>query len=182
MNIKAILLAATLSAPMLLAQPGPGPRGPRMANLDAVTQYLGLTDQQVTDLQTARKDFFTNELRPIMEQIHEKQQTLREEMQRDAPNAAIVGQLQVDIAALRDQIKAKHGAQVEQLRSTLTDEQKTKLDALQQAAELLPAIQEARGLSLLAAPAGGMGPGAGGMGFGPMRGMARRGMRGPAPQ
>lgn len=181
MNIKAILLAAVLSAPVLLAQPGPGPRGPRMANLDAVTQYLGLTDQQVTDLKAARQNFFTNELRPIMEQIHEKRQALREEMQKEPPNAAIVGQLQVDIAALGNQVKAKHDTQVEQLRAMLTDAQKAKLDELQKAAELLPTIQQARGLSLLEAPEGGFGAGpGGGMGFAPMRGP--RGMRGPAPK
>jgi Spy/CpxP family protein refolding chaperone len=179
MNVKAILLAAVLSAP-LLAQPGPGPHGPRMAKLDAVTQYLELTDQQVTDLKAARQDFFTNELRPIMEQIREKRQALRQEMEQDSPNAAIVGQLQVEIAELGNQIKAKHEAQVDQLKAMLTDAQKAKLDELQKAAELLPAIQQARGLSLLEGSEGGFGGGPGGMGFGPMRG--GRGMRGAAPK
>jgi Spy/CpxP family protein refolding chaperone len=185
MKLKAIILAAALSAPALLAQPGPGARWPRLANLDALKQVLELTDQQVTDLKAARQDFFTNELRPIMEQIREKRQTLREEMQKEPPNASIVGQLQVEIAELGNQIKAKHAAQVEQLRGMLTDAQKAKLDELQKAAELIPAIQQARALSLLEAPEGGFGGGPGfgpGMGFGPMRGMARRGMRAPATQ
>jgi Spy/CpxP family protein refolding chaperone len=186
MKLKAIILAAALSAPVLLAQPGPGPRGPRgVANLDALTQVLELTDQQVTDLKAARQDFFANEVRPIMVQIHEKRQTLRDEMQKESPNASIIGQLQVEIAELGNQIKAKHAAQVEQLRSMLTDPQKAKLAELQQAAELIPAIHQAQALSLLDAPQGGFGAGPGfgpGMGFGPMRGMARRGMRAPATQ
>ena len=177
MKLKAIILAAALSAPALLAQPGPGPRGPRgEANLDALKQVLELTDQQVTDLKAARQDFFTNEVRPIMEQIREKRQALRNEMQQESPNASIVGQLQVEIAELGTQIKAKHGTQVEQLRSMLTDGQKVKLDELQKAAELLPAIRQARGLSLLDAPDGGFGAGSGhgaGMGFGAMRGRGR---------
>lgn len=184
MNFKAILLAALLSTPALLAQPGPGPHGPRgMANLDALKQVLGLTDQQVTDLKTARESFFTNELRPILEQVREKRQALREEMQRESPSASIVGQLQVEIAELGKQVKAKHAAQVEQLKGMLTDPQKAKLAELQQAAALLPAIHQARALSLLDAPEGefGGGPGFGrGMGFGPMRAFGRRGFGGPA--
>jgi Spy/CpxP family protein refolding chaperone len=184
MKFKAIVLAAALSAPALWAQPGPGPRGPRgAANLDALQQVLELSDQQVADLKTARQDLFTNELRPIMDQIHEKRQALREEMQRESPNAAIVGQLQVDIAELAGQIKEKRTAQAGQLRASLTDAQRAKLEELQKAAELLPAIQQARGLSLIDAPEGGFGPGPGfgaGMGMGPMRGFARRGLRGPA--
>jgi Spy/CpxP family protein refolding chaperone len=184
MKLKAIFVVAALAAPALLAQPGPGARGMRgPVNLDAVQQVLELTDQQVADLKTARQDFFTTELRPILEQIREKRQTLRDEMQRESPNASIVGQLQVEIAQLGNQIKAKHAAQAEQLKSMLTDAQKVKLGELQKAAELLPAIQQARGLSLLDAPEGGFGAGrgfGGGMGFGPMR--ARRGMHAPGPQ
>jgi len=185
MKFKAILLAAALSVP-LLAQPGPGPRGPRgAANLDALKGVLALTDQQVTDLKAARESFFTNELRPIMEQIREKRQALREEMQKESPNASIVGQLQVETAELGKQIRAKHAAQAEQLRGMLTDAQKAKLAELQEAANLLPAIHQARALSLLDPPEGGLeaGPRFGrGMGFGPMGAYGRRGFRGPATQ
>jgi Spy/CpxP family protein refolding chaperone len=180
MKFNALILAAALSAPALFAQPGPGPRGPRgMANLDAIQQYLELTDQQVSDLKAARQDFFTNEIQPIMEQIHEKRTALRTEMQSASPNASIVGQLQVEIAQFATQLKEKHAAQVEQLRSSLTDAQKAKLDELQKAAELLPAIQEARGLSLLQGPEGRFGPGPGfgmGMAFGAMRARGPRRM------
>jgi Spy/CpxP family protein refolding chaperone len=173
MKFKSLLLAVVLAAPALLAQAGPGPRGPRgPLNLDAVKQVLELTDH------------FTNELRPAMGQIREKRQALQEEMQRDSPNATIVGQLQVEIAELRKQIRAKHAAQADQLRAVLTDAQKAKLAELQKAAELLPAIHQARALSLLDAPEDiGEGPGFGrGMGFGPMRAFGRRGLRGPAAQ
>jgi hypothetical protein len=147
-------------------------------NLDALQQYLELTDQQVTDLKTARETFFTNEVRPLMEQVREKREALRTEMQREAPNAAIVGQLQVDMVNLRNQLKAKHEAQVGQLRAMLTDAQRTKLEALQKAADLMPAIHQARGLSLLTGPEGGPGEGPG---FGPMRAFGRRAMRGAGP-
>jgi Spy/CpxP family protein refolding chaperone len=167
MKFKAILAAAALSAGTLLAQPGPMQRGPRgAANLDALTQYLELSEQQVEDLKAARKDFFANEVRPIMEQIREKRQALREEMQRESPNSAIVGQLQVETAELASQIKEKQAGQADQLRSLLTDGQRTKLEQLEQAASLLPAIQQARGLSLIESPQGG--PGAG-LGRGPVR-------------
>jgi Spy/CpxP family protein refolding chaperone len=182
MKFKAILLATLLSAP-LLAQPGPGPHGPHgQANLDALKQVLELSDQQVADLKAARESFFTNELRPIMQQIREKRQALREEMQKESPNAAIVGQFQVETAELAKQIKAKHAAQAEQLRASLTDAQKAKLTQLQQAAELMPAVHQARALSLIDPPEGGFeGRGFGRrMGFGPMRALGRPGMRGPA--
>lgn len=160
MKFKTIALAAALSASTLLAQPGPG-RGPRgEANLDALKQVLELTDQQITDLKSARQTFAENELRPIMQQSREKRQALREEMQQESPNASIVGQLQVEIAELHTQLKAKHAEHAEQLRATLTDAQRVKLDELQAAASMLPAIQQARGLSLLDAPGGGFGMGA----------------------
>lgn len=167
MKLKTILVTAALSASALLAQPGPG-RGPRgEANLDALKQVLELTDAQVADLKTARQTFAENELRPIMEQIREKRQALRAEMQQESPNATIVGQLQVEIAELRNQLKAKQAGQAEQLRANLTDAQKAKLAELQAAANLLPAIHQARALSLLDAPEGGFG-----------MGMAMRGPRG----
>jgi Spy/CpxP family protein refolding chaperone len=184
MKFKAILVAAVLSAGTLLAQTGPIKRGPRgEANLDALKQFLELSDQQVEELKAARKDFFANEVRPTMEQIREKRLALREEMQRESPNAAIVGQLQVEIAELGNQIKEKQAGQAEQLRGMLTDTQRTKLAELEQAASLLPAMHQARALSLLEAPEGG--PGAGmGPGMGPFggRGGFGRGPRGPAPR
>ncbi len=173
MKFRTILLTAALSATTLLAQPGP--RGPRAdANLDALKGVLELTDQQVTDLQAARQTFFETELQPLMQQVREKRQALREEMQQASPNASIIGQLQVEIAALHNQVKAKHDELAAQLRATLTDAQRAKLDELQAAASLLPAIQEARHLNLLDAPEDGFGMGMG------MRGRAfGRGPRGP---
>jgi Spy/CpxP family protein refolding chaperone len=174
MKIRTLLVTAALSASTLLAQPGPG-RGPRgEANLDSLKQVLELTDQQVTDLKAARQTFFENELRPIMEQVREKRQALREEIRQDSPNASIVGQLQVEIAELGNQAKAKRAEHAEQLRATLTDAQRVKLDELQAAANLLPAIQQARGLSLLDSPERGFGMG-GPMG-GPRAFRGRRGM------
>jgi Spy/CpxP family protein refolding chaperone len=88
MKFTTIALAAALSASTLLAQPGPG-RGPRgEANVDALKQVLELTDQQVTDLKAARKTFAESELRPIMQQSHEKREALRAEMQQGWRNRA----------------------------------------------------------------------------------------------
>lgn len=182
MKFKAMLLAGALSATTLLAQPGPGPRGPRgQANLDALKEVLELTDQQIEDLKTARQSFAQDELHPIMLQIREKRQALRAEMQQSSPNASIVGQLQVEIAELGNQVKAKHAEQSEQLRAMLTDSQRIKLDELQAAAKLLPAIQQARRLMLFDPPEDGYGMGPGmGMGMGGRAGRFGRGPRGPA--
>lgn len=178
MKFRTILLTAALSATTLLAQPGP--RGPRAeANLDALKEVLELTDQQVTDLKAARQTFFESELQPIMQQVREKHQALRAEMQQDTPNASIVGQLHTEIAELRNQVKAKHAEHAEQLRATLTDAQRLKLDELQAAASLLPAVQQARRLSLIDSPEGGFGMG---LGMGGRGGFGHRGPRGPRAQ
>jgi Spy/CpxP family protein refolding chaperone len=171
MKIKTILLATVLSAGSLLAQPGPphgdGMRGPG-ANLDALKSVLELTDQQVTDLKAAQKTFFTDQVKPIMEQIREKREALRTEMQKESPNSSVVGQLQVEVADLAKQIQAKREAQAAQTRASLTDAQKAKLTQLEEAAKLLPAVHEAQALGLVSPPEGGPG-----FGFGARAGMMR---------
>lgn len=185
--MKRILLTTVLLAGTLMAQGpgfGPGPRAPRadapgVARVpDALKTYLNLTDDQVQKLVDARKSV-AEANKPIFEQIREKSQALREEMQKDTPDAAKVGQLMVDIKALRTKLRDGRGDVNSAALAVLTDAQKALLPALDQALKLGPAARQAAALGLVAAPEPpeGAGLGAGGFGAGPRgRGMAR-GMR-----
>lgn len=198
---RTVLMAALLAGALFAQGPGtgrgfgpgfgPGPRGPmsgatgepgaRAAGVPAALKtYLSLTDDQAQKLVDARRAS-AEANRPILEQIREKSQVLREEMQKDAPDAAKVGQLMVDIKALRTKLQDGRGQVNSAALAVLTDAQKALLPGLDQALKLGPAARQAAALGLIAAPeppagnADGLGMGRG-MGAGLGRGMAR-GMR-----
>ncbi|MBE7544384.1 MAG: periplasmic heavy metal sensor [Bryobacteraceae bacterium] len=172
--LKTIFATFALSGLLLAQGPGFGPRPGAERQPPAPTaliEYLGLSEAQVTQLTDLRKSL-PDVVKPIAEQIRTKNQALREEMQKTNPNPATVGQLMVDMKALREQIRAEHVKINDQAKALLTEDQKSKLAALEAAAKLLPAFRQAIGLGLLDAPAGaGDGPGMGLMGG--------RGTRGP---
>jgi Spy/CpxP family protein refolding chaperone len=192
--IKTIFATFALSGLLLAQGPGFGPRPGAQGQPPAPTaliEYLGLTEAQVTQLTDLRKSL-PDVVKPIAEQIRTKNEALREEMQKTNPNPAIVGQLMVDMKALREQIRAEHVKLNDQAKAILTDAQKTKLAALEEAAKLLPAFRQAIGFGLLDAPEGPgagrrggpgmMAPGAAGQGPGMGMGMGMmggRGARGP---
>lgn len=178
--MKRLTVVLFMLAGTLLAQGpgGPGFRrngvGPRMqqmqpaGNADALKQYLGLTDAQVQQLRDLRKQQAESQ-RPAMEQIRDKQQQLREAVRATNPDAALIGQLTVDIKKLTESMMANRTDLQAKAQALLTPDQKTKMAALEQAQKLMPAAGQATALGLLAPPAGaagkmGMGPGAGMMG------------------
>lgn len=194
MRIATLIVTAALAVSTLAAQLGPRPRGDREGGpqLDEIKSYLGLSDEQMQQFQTLRQSFHES-VRAIMEDTRAKRQQLREEMARESPNPGIVGDLTVQLQQARKQMGEKRKEFGDQARNLLTEEQKTKLAALETARALLPAIRQAQGLQLLdgegpEGPGFGVGPGFGpGAGFGPgprMRGPRPEGMglrRGGAP-
>ena len=194
MRIATLIVTAALAVSTLAAQPGPRAHGDRERGpqLDEIKSDLGLSEEQVQQFQTLRKSFHES-VRAIMEDTRAKRQQLREEMARESPNPGIVGDLTVQLQQARKQMGEKRKEFGDQARNLLTEEQKTKLAALETARALLPAIRQAQGLQLLdgegpEGPGFGVGPGFGpGAGFGPgprMRGLRPEGMglrRGGAP-
>ncbi len=169
----------------MLAQTPPAMNGQGSSDIQA---YLGLTDAQITQLQQLRANT-AQTLRPIFQQIQAKETALRQALSAPGVNAATVGQMLLDIQALRPQITQAQQSLNQQAVALLTADQKTKLQTLVTAQQLEPDVRGAVGLGLLAPPANsamsGMpgfgfrgGPGAFGAGMGDrmgtMRGMRRR--------
>ena len=95
-------------------------------------EILGLTDaqvQQLRDINTA----LAEAVQPDKEQIRTLQSQLRAELASDAPNAAVVGQLEVDIQNLMGQIAATRSEFVDEARTVLTSGQVAVLASLEQA-------------------------------------------------
>jgi Spy/CpxP family protein refolding chaperone len=176
MKILTIIPLAVLMAGGLYAQaPREGPRGPRPGPpaVEELKNYLGLSDAQVESLQQLRRQE-AESLRSVRQQMMEKQRALREVLRSGSSDAATVGQLQIDVQNLRQQVQESRQKSREQAVNSLTPEQRAKLQTLEEAAKLQRTIRQAGALNLLAAPAGGpagpamrrgMGPG---MRFGPM--------------
>jgi len=181
MRLTTLVMTAALAVSTLAAQPGPRGERQRGPQVGQIKSYLGLSEEQIQQFQTLRQSF-RESVRTIMEDTRAKRQQLREEMARESPSSAIVGDLTVQLRQARKQVGEKHKEFGEQARNLLTAEQKTKLAALEEAKALLPAIRQAQGLQLLEGndpegPGFGMGPG---MGFGPEFGTGP-GPRGPRP-
>ncbi len=190
--MKLTLIMATTLAAAAFAQP-PGPGGPpaQPPNTE-IKAYLGLTDAQVTGLQSVRTQL-NSALSANRQQIQSKQTDLENLLAKGTTDAAAVGKLVLDISNLRKQVDATTASFRDQARNLLTADQKKKLAALEDAAKLQPDIQEAAGLLLVAPPAPPAGKqglfGPGGFGGprdfgamrpgGPGRGLAPRSYGGP---
>ena len=111
----------------------------------------GPRGEQVDELQALRRSS-RELLMPILQDMREKRAALREAMQQEAPDTALVGQLTVDLKALREQIKAKRDEQREQALALLTPSQIEALDGLKQAMESGPAAHQAVRMNLLEGP------------------------------
>jgi len=147
--------------------------------VDQIQAYLALTDAQIQALEAIRTAE-SDQLAAYSEQIQRKQMALQEALQQGS-NAATVGQLLLDIEALRKQMNSLHAQFHGQAVSILTADQKSKLKTLEDAAKLLPAIEQAIGLYLLTPPEGAAGPGPGPAGW-PGMGPAALGFRRDAPR
>jgi len=151
LSIALVALAAALTASAQAPMPGMGPGGPMggAVNTTAVQTYLGLSADQMATLESLRNNA-QEETQPVFV-------AMREKMQAGDANASVTAQK--EIAAIREKYKA-------QAVAVLTDAQRTKLAALEEAAKLLPTITAASSLNLLSTPNQGMGAGMGGPGRG----------------
>ena len=164
-TLTAVLTAILFAIPVLAQEPPEGPRGPHGLRGQALQQYLELTEQQREDLKTNRQAL-REATRPLMQQMREKRNFLGEEMHSETPNAGTIGQLNIEIKELAEQMKAAREASRADAVALLDSNQQAKLAILQQALELQGLARQAAGANLLAAPKGGFGM-RGGMGPGP---------------
>ncbi len=142
-----------------------GPR--RMAGepSKALTEYLGLSEDQVNRLNNLNRDAM-RQGRPDREQMRERARALREQMNSANPDPAAVGRAMLEMRQSRKTAGDAMTQARQNALSVLTEEQRTKLAALETARKLQPAIGEAMRYRLLAPPSGGDGVGAG---FAPFR-------------
>lgn len=173
--MKQLTTLVMAGALMLQAQGpvGPPPQGPRPAG--AVKDYLGLTEDQITQLNDLRRaERQANQA--VFEQLAGKQKSLRELLQGGSSDAAAIGKLQLEIETLRKQLEQSRARLRDQARAVLNASQQAKLKTLEEAAALQPAIAGAGALNLLDMPGpwGGMMGGGPGSGFGGRRQPAMR--------
>jgi Spy/CpxP family protein refolding chaperone len=149
----AILFAVSMGA---FAQPPGGFTGIPMLpgpamNYQALKQALGLTDAQTQQLQDLQKNRQAK-TQAIYQQISDKQKQLNDALASASPDAAAIGQLEIDMGNLRKQIGAGQSVRDEAL-ALLNDAQRAKLTDLQNALQLQRAANEAIGLGLISPPA-----------------------------
>ena len=135
MRLTTLLVTGALAVSTLAAQPGPRGERQRGPQVDQIKSYLGLSEEQIQQFQTLRQSF-RESVRTIMEDTRAKRQQLREELARESPSPTIVGDLTVQLRQVRQQVGEKRKEFGEQARALLTEEQKTKLAALEEAKAL----------------------------------------------
>jgi hypothetical protein len=177
MTLIVLALSGVLMAQMPLDVAVPGNRP-----LTELRAALALTDAQVQQLIQISSDRMAAN-RSARTQIAAKEASLRDTLNAGGASAATVGQLVLDIDALRKQVKESDTSFSTTARAVLSASQLAQLKGLEDAAKLEPAIRQAIGLNLIAGPAPAAGRGFGGpmMGRGQMRGggmMIRRQPRG----
>ncbi len=156
--MKYLPVSILLFATTLMAQ---GPRAARMASgippLTELKSYLSLSDEQVTQL-TDQKKQLNDAVSPLATQLLEKRKSLADLLKAGSTDTATIGQLRQDMAGLRRQMKDLAGQYGTNARGVLNADQQTKLQALEEAAKLMPTIRQAESLNLIegAAPWAGM--------------------------
>jgi len=158
MRTRQVLLAgvaasAVAAGAVLASEPptGAGRRGGR-GRMDGVATYLGLTDEQKTQLADQREKT-RPQMQALFEKMRDNHEKLRQALEAPTPDPAAVGAIAIQGHELQLQMKTQRDAHEKALRAMLTPEQQTKLDALE---------------ALRRSGPGRMGPGRMGMGMGPM--------------
>lgn len=137
--------------PRHAAGPVGGGRHADFARLETLKNYLDLTDSQITSLRQARTDAFER-ARPNVKDAAQKARELRDEMNKSNPDPATVGRLMTEMKQMRTQGQSSRTQVRQQSLAVLTEAQRTKLKALEEAAALQDAVREARASGLLDSP------------------------------
>ncbi len=154
MKIAVVLLSVLVCVGALFSQGGfPPPGPPPELQTDQVKAFLALSDQQLQDLSSIQSSFRTA-ADPLMQQIREKMDALRQALHQDTVDTALVTQLKADTASLQSEVKSLQAPYRTKALAALTDQQKTSLASLQAALDLMPAAMQAGALNLLDAPPG----------------------------
>lgn len=179
MKSRIVTACILMTASICFAQFPGGPRGMRgagtngqagFANLKA---YLGLSDAQVQSLQQVGQSA-RDSSKASMQQLMQKEQQLQTALQQGNTDAAALGQMLIDIQALRRSTNQSRTTLQSEAANVLNADQKAKLKTLEDAAKLQPSVREAMALHLITPTPGAGGPGRfGPQGFRPPYGTRR---------
>jgi Spy/CpxP family protein refolding chaperone len=130
--LRRLPLAAALTATLAAALPAAAQaadRLPRCHDRRAIAKYLGLSKDQATQWRGFTRQLYET-TEPLREQIEPLAGALKDQLEGAAPSPAEVGQLVIDIDALRDEIRAARAEFVADFTAILTPEQRLKWAAL----------------------------------------------------
>ncbi len=153
--MKLVPLAICMFAAVLAAQEATKPAANAAADPAALKTYLSLSDAQLSQLRQLKVDHH-NAVAPIRTQLAPLQRQLRDQIASGADPSAIA-QTAAKIEPLRKQLTDANDNYQKQALAVLNPDQTTKLNALQEAMKLAPAIRQAVAMGLISPPAGFMG-------------------------
>jgi hypothetical protein len=131
-----------------MAQP---PQPPLPAFPDALRQYLQLTPSQADTL-VRLNDRFRQSSYPGQQRIVQLQEEIDRETAKETLDPQTLGVRYVEIEMIRREFKDSLDKLRRQARLSLTDAQRAKLDAIDEAVRLQPVIAQANCFNLLSAP------------------------------
>jgi Spy/CpxP family protein refolding chaperone len=123
MVVAGLILVASASISLAQRQRGFGRPG---GDLLRMKEYLGLTEQQVTDVEALREKHRAAS-EPILQELKAKREALRTALGSAEPNATTVGQMVIAVRALGNQLRALNEGLRADTLALLTPEQKDKL-------------------------------------------------------
>ena len=133
---------------------GPGGPGERMGQgraLEVLTQYLDLTEDQVSQIREILSQV-GERVTPVRQQIHELRGSLREALESGSPDAAQVGNWVIQIHQFRQEIRSIHQAAMEEVQGVLTPDQLAKLEELKTSKTVFPVLRALRDLNWYGGP------------------------------
>ncbi len=146
--------AAARPAPVAPASLGAGdPEDPQPPPppVIIVVNFLGLSQDQAAQFGHLLESLQTN-VHGLELQMQAAQKQLGELLDASAPDPAAVGRLLLQIRGLQQQVQQAVESFRQQFLQLLTADQKDKLGAVQQAAQLLPAVSAFGALHLIELP------------------------------
>jgi len=156
--IGTVILGAAVGAVPAVAQPaGPGPGEGRRGNRGrALVEYLGLSAEQAQQWRALHVQH-REEMKPLFEEGRALRQTVKESLEAGEDEFA-VGAAVKAVHAHRQRMQQEREAFQEQLNSSLSEEQKEKLEAFKAARRVGGKGRAGRGNRRGGRPGRGLGP------------------------
>jgi Spy/CpxP family protein refolding chaperone len=145
--MRSLLLALTFSGVLAWSQT-PADNASLPSNFDALKAVLDLSDDEVTRLRDLRQQE-SDANRNLCEQMGERQRALRAASEKADPDAVEIGRIVVDMINLKKQMDSANGSAQSRAIALLTEEQRSKLKGIEDAAKLQAAVRQAAALNLV---------------------------------